>query len=177
MSKSTCSYADCNKDKEKEGDIYCDECKEVLYCSVDCQKADLPSHRISCQRINDDRLLNEFNPFNAMYLVALSCFMNNYSLEDFRGTRITLNNNLLSQTDYENDLWENSSIQLMHKEGLPHMIKELERKGLTLDSIDSSSFLFIILYNGCARVFACPIENIEEIMNQMKEFTHGNEGK
>lgn len=174
MSKRPCFYSKCSKESKK----YCGGCKEVRYCSVECQRADWPSHRLLCQKDKNKDLLDEFNLSHALYLVAFACYDNNYSIESFRGARIILNNNLLAQPNYEKNLWENSSIRLMFEEGLDDMIKECQEggcKGMDFDRTDPSSFLFIVLYNGGARAFKDRRERIQRILDQINDFSTKNE--
>lgn len=181
MFKGSCSYSAC----EKEGEKCCGACKGVIYCSIECQKADWPSHRLSCQKrennhVPDSELLHQFNSSDALYLVALACYMNDYPIEDFRGARITFNNNLLAQPNYKDKLWESSSIRLMFEAGLQDMIDECQRagcKGMDFDTSNPSAFLFIVHYNSATKVFTCSRENIQGKIDHIKDFSTKNGGR
>ena len=47
--KTKCGYSQCTK----SGSNFCSKCRDIMYCSKECQKKDWSNHKKECQSIED----------------------------------------------------------------------------------------------------------------------------
>lgn len=179
-SKGPCYNKTCKEPATK----YCGVCRYACYCSIECQREDWSTHKTFCKpnekkKIKDMRLLHKCDRDHIVNMVAWGITINEHRINTFRAALIVIENDILEQSYDEEDLRKNCSLQLMKEEGfllfLSHMGYPIH-SFLDFDPRDKSLFFFITKYNGYGAVFSRSVEEMQEIIDSMKEFQENEDG-